>query len=94
MAARSAVRGSVVNPQFIYGSANITSGIEFRDITVGYNGYSCLVGYDLVTGLGSWVADCTYDWLLLLLLLLLLVLVFYYMLIILLPHSMCTKHNM
>jgi hypothetical protein len=26
----------------------------YRDITVGNNGASCLVGYDLVTGRGSW----------------------------------------
>ncbi len=48
-AARSADTGTVVNASYVYGS-NIT----FRDITVGNNGAPCLVGYDLVTGLGSW----------------------------------------
>jgi len=49
VAARSAVTGSVVNSAYVYGN-NIT----FRDITSGNNGASCLVGYDLVTGRGSW----------------------------------------
>jgi subtilase family serine protease len=48
-AARSAVAGAVVNASYVYGS-----NINYRDITVGNNGLSCLVGYDLVTGLGSW----------------------------------------
>jgi subtilase family serine protease len=49
-AARSAVAGAVVDAAYVYGN-NIT----FRDITSGNNGASCLVGYDLVTGRGSWV---------------------------------------
>ncbi len=48
-AARSADAGVVVNASYVYGS-NIT----YRDITSGSNGASALVGYDLVTGRGSW----------------------------------------
>jgi subtilase family serine protease len=48
-AARSAASAAVVNASYVYGSA-----ITFQDITSGSNGDSCLVGYDLVTGLGSW----------------------------------------
>ncbi len=48
-AARSAVAGAVVNASYVYGN-NIT----YRDITSGNNGFACLVGYDLVTGRGSW----------------------------------------
>jgi subtilase family serine protease len=48
-AARSAVTGTIVNAGYVYGK-NIT----YRDITSGYNGASCLVGLDLVTGRGSW----------------------------------------
>jgi len=53
MAARSAVRGAVVNSAFVYGGENIM----FRDITNGDNGFSAGAGFDLVTGLGTWVAD-------------------------------------
>jgi subtilase family serine protease len=49
-AARSADAGAVVNAAYVYGN-NIT----YRDITSGSNGYPALVGYDLVTGRGSWV---------------------------------------
>jgi subtilase family serine protease len=48
-AARSADSGTQVNATFIYGSY-----ITFRDITAGNNGAPSLVGYDLVTGRGSW----------------------------------------
>ncbi len=48
-AARSADTGGAVNAAFVY-----ASNITFRDITVGNNGAACLVGYDLVTGMGSW----------------------------------------
>ena len=48
-AARSADAGVVVNAAYVYGS-NIT----FRDITSGNNGASCLVGFDLCSGRGSW----------------------------------------
>jgi hypothetical protein len=48
-AARSAVAGAVVNASYVY-----ASNITFRDIVIGNNGLSCLTGYDLVTGLGSW----------------------------------------
>jgi len=48
-AGRAAVAGAVVDSAYVYGN-NIT----FRDITSGNNGASCLVGYDLCTGRGSW----------------------------------------
>jgi subtilase family serine protease len=48
-AARSAVAGAVVNAAYVYGSA-----ITYRDITSGNNGASCLVGFDLCSGRGSW----------------------------------------
>jgi subtilase family serine protease len=49
VAARAAVAGTVVNTAYVYGTS-----IIYRDITSGNNGASCLVGYDLVTGRGSW----------------------------------------
>ncbi len=48
-AARSAVAGVVVNAAYVYGSS-----ITYRDITSGNNGASCLVGFDLCSGRGSW----------------------------------------
>jgi subtilase family serine protease len=48
-AARSADSAAVVDSAYVYGS-NIT----FRDITSGSNGANALVGFDLVTGRGSW----------------------------------------
>ncbi len=51
-AGRSAVAGVIVNSAYVYGN-NIT----FRDITSGNNGASALVGYDLVTGRGSWTGS-------------------------------------
>ena len=51
-AARSADAGAVVNASYVYGS-----NIVYRDITSGSNGASALVGYDLVTGRGSWCAS-------------------------------------
>lgn len=48
-AARSAVDGAVVNSDYVYGNS-----ITYRDITSGNNGASCLVGYDLCSGRGSW----------------------------------------
>jgi subtilase family serine protease len=50
LAARSATAAAVVNAAYVYGSS-----ITFRDITSGSNGASCLVGYDLCTGRGSWI---------------------------------------
>lgn len=50
-AGRSAVAGTTVNAASIYASNTIT----FRDIVSGNNGASCLVGFDLCTGRGSWV---------------------------------------
>jgi subtilase family serine protease len=50
-AARSAdSSAAVVNAAYVYGN-NIT----YRDITSGSNGATPLVGYDLVTGRGSWI---------------------------------------
>ena len=49
IAARAAVAGAVVNSSYVYGNS-----ITYRDITSGNNGASCLDGYDLVTGRGSW----------------------------------------
>ena len=49
-AARSADAGAVVNSSYVYGST-----ITFRDVTSGSNGHPALIGYDLATGLGSWV---------------------------------------
>jgi len=51
-AARSAIRGAVVNVTYVY-SGHIT----FRDITTGNNGFACKTGLDLVTGLGSWTGS-------------------------------------
>ncbi len=50
-AARSADAGAVVNAAYVY-----ANNITFRDITSGSNGTgsNCLVGYDTVTGRGSW----------------------------------------
>jgi hypothetical protein len=50
-AARSAVTGADVNSAYVYGVDNIT----FRDITSGNNGASCLSGFDLCSGRGSWI---------------------------------------
>jgi subtilase family serine protease len=49
-AARSADSGAVVSSSYVYGNS-----ISYRDITSGNNGASALVGFDLVTGRGSWV---------------------------------------
>jgi subtilase family serine protease len=49
VAARAAVAGAVVDAAYLYGKT-----ISFRDITVGNNGAPALVGFDLVTGRGSW----------------------------------------
>ncbi len=52
-AARSADAGVQVNSTNVYGSS-----ITFRDIKIGANNVgSCLTGYDLVTGLGSWTGS-------------------------------------
>jgi subtilase family serine protease len=52
-AARSADAGGTsiitVNAAYVY-SSNIT----YRDPTIGNNGAQCLIGYDLVTGRGTW----------------------------------------
>ena len=49
IAARAAVAGVVVDSAYVY-----SDSITYRDITTGNNGAPCLVGYDLVTGRGSW----------------------------------------
>ena len=48
-AGRAADAGAVVNASYVYGSS-----ISYRDITDGKNGASCLVGFDLCSGQGSW----------------------------------------
>jgi subtilase family serine protease len=48
-AARSADAGAVVDAAYVYGNS-----IAFRDIISGNNGASCLNGYDLCSGRGSW----------------------------------------
>ena len=53
-AARSAVAGAVVNATYVYGTS-----ITYRDITSGSNGASCLIGYDLCSGRGSWWTPVT-----------------------------------
>ena len=50
-AARSAVRGTVVNSATIYSTT-----LWFHDVNSGNNGAPCLTGYDLCSGRGSWVA--------------------------------------
>lgn len=51
-AGRAAASGLVVKADRLYSP---TSPIAFRDITKGSNGFSAGPGFDLVTGLGSWV---------------------------------------
>jgi len=51
-AARSADSGAVVDASSVYGN-----NIPFRDITFGNNGATCLVGYDLCSGRGSWTGS-------------------------------------
>lgn len=51
-AGRAADTGAVVNSAYVYGNS-----ITYRDITSGNNGASALVGYDLVTGRGSWIGS-------------------------------------
>jgi len=53
-AARSAVQGVTVDGGYVYGN-----NIPFRDITSGNNGASCLVGFDLCSGRGSWADGVT-----------------------------------
>jgi len=49
VAGRAADAGVVVNSAYVYGSS-----ITFRDIVAGNNGASCLIGFDLCSGRGSW----------------------------------------
>jgi subtilase family serine protease len=49
-AGRAADAGTTVDSAYVYGNS-----IAYRDITSGNNGASCLVGYDLCSGRGSWV---------------------------------------
>jgi subtilase family serine protease len=51
-AARSADAGALVDAAYVYGNT-----IGYRDITSGNNGAGALVGYDLVTGRGSWIGS-------------------------------------
>ncbi len=60
--ARSASLGATYTNRFMntfYGACRNAPTYKktIRDITVGNNGYPCLVGYDLVTGLGSPIAN-------------------------------------
>ena len=60
--ARSASLGATYTNHFmntLYGACRTSATYKktIRDITIGNNGYPCLVGYDLVTGLGSPVAN-------------------------------------
>ena len=52
IAARAAISRKVVDDDFLYATP---APITFRDITEGNNGLPALPGFDLVTGLGSWV---------------------------------------
>ncbi|HET9089863.1 MAG TPA: hypothetical protein VFN54_06130, partial [Acidimicrobiales bacterium] len=49
-AAASADANVLMNSDYVY-----ANNISFRDITSGNNGASCLVGYDLCSGRGSWI---------------------------------------
>ena len=49
-AGRAAVAGTLVDSAYVYGNS-----ITYRDITSGNNGASCLVGFDLCSGVGSWI---------------------------------------
>jgi subtilase family serine protease len=51
-AGRSAGAGVTVDSGYVYGNS-----ITYRDITSGNNGANALVGYDLVTGRGSWIGS-------------------------------------
>jgi subtilase family serine protease len=51
-AGRAAVAGTVVSSAYAYGNS-----ITYRDITSGNNGASCLVGFDLCSGRGSWTGS-------------------------------------
>jgi subtilase family serine protease len=50
LAARAADAGMLVNAATVYGSS-----IAYRDVTGGGNGASCLAGYNLCAGRGSWI---------------------------------------
>ena len=56
-AASAADAGTVVDASYVYGRKIYVYGrkITYRDITSGNNGASCLPGYDVVTGSGSWL---------------------------------------
>jgi subtilase family serine protease len=51
-AARAADAGMLVDASTVYGTT-----ISYRDITSGNNGASCVVGFDLCTGRGSWTGS-------------------------------------
>ena len=55
-AARGADSGVVIDATFLYGqTSSATARATFRDVTQGGNAAGCLVGYDLCSGLGSWI---------------------------------------
>ena len=51
-AARAATTGIVVSAGTVYGDT-----MTFRDVTQGFNGTPCVVGYDECTGRGSWIGQ-------------------------------------
>jgi subtilase family serine protease len=52
---RATISNLVIQPSTIYGTGFSSSPINFRDIVSGKAGNNtCKVGFDLVTGLGSW----------------------------------------
>jgi subtilase family serine protease len=53
VAGRAAAAKVFVDSAYVYGRA---TGF-FRDITSGFNGASCLTGFDLCTGRGSWLGS-------------------------------------
>ena len=58
--ARRGSLGNLLNAAFgtvLYGNASSFYATDLRDVTSGNNGYPCVTGYDLVTGLGSPVAN-------------------------------------
>ena len=54
IAAHAPVAGAVIDRSHISYVYGLPSA-RFRDIVSGNNGASCLSGYDLVTGRGSWL---------------------------------------
>ncbi len=53
-AARAADSGKQITASTVYPGSGTSLNFSFRDITSGNNGASCLTGFDLCSGLGSW----------------------------------------